>query len=228
LEAAVMTEKSHLRLPAIFPKGRFMKLLVLLLSMLVLVPLLEELFQVQSLGGPFFSAVIIYAVYSFNRNKRLLAAAVALALPAIASMWLKPFVQTKWVAICGELCGSMFVAIVTIAIIVHISRQKDIDTDTIAGAIVAYLLMALMWALLYGVLEAAHPGAFIFPEGTTPGQEVFTYFSFVTITTVGYGSIVPITPVTRAFANMEAVVGQLYLVILVSWLVGMYVSKKSK
>ena len=59
----------------------------------------------------------------------------------------------------------------------------------IAGAIVAYLLMALMWSLLYSVLEAAHPGAFKFPEGTThPGQELFTYFSFVTITTVGYGS----------------------------------------
>jgi voltage-gated potassium channel Kch len=211
------------------PKGRFMRLLVLLLGMFVLVPLLEELFQVQSLGELFFSAVISYAVYSFTRNKRLLAAAVALALPAIVLMWLKPFLQTKWLAICSDLCGSMFVAIVTITIIVYISRQKDIDADTIAGAIVAYLLMALMWSLLYSALEAAHPGAFKFPEGTTrPGQELFTYFSFVTITTVGYGSIVPVTPVARAFANLEAVVGQLYLVILVSWLVGMYVSKKSK
>ena len=50
----------------------------------------------------------------------------------------------------------------------------------------------------------------------------------VTITTVGYGDITPVTRVARAFANLEAVVGQLYLVILVSWLVGMYVSQKSK
>ena len=54
------------------------------------------------------------------------------------------------------------------------------------------------------------------------------YFSIVTITTVGYGDITPVTRVARAFANLEAVIGQLYLVILVSWLVGTYVSKKSK
>lgn len=224
-----MSRNAPLRPAVILPKGRFMKLLVLLLGMLVLAPLLEELFQVQVVGEFFFSAVTCYAVYSFSRNKRLLAAAVALALPAIASMWVKPFVQVKWFAICGELCGSVFVAIVTVAILAHIFRQKDINTDTIAGAIVAYLFMAVMWSLLYSVLEAAHPGAFKFAEGVTlVGRERFTYFSLVTITTVGYGDIVPVTHVARAFANLEAVVGQLYLVILVSWLVGMYVSTKSK
>ncbi len=89
--------------------------------------------------------------------------------------------------------------------------------------------MALTWALLYGVLERANPGSFRFPQGTThPGRELFTYFSFATITTVGYGDIVPLTPVARGFANLEGVVGQLYLVILVSWLVGMYVSTKPR
>jgi voltage-gated potassium channel len=78
-------------------------------------------------------------------------------------------------------------------------------------------------------LEATHPGSFKFPEGTTqPRGEMSLYFSLVTITTVGYGDITPVTRVARAFANLEAVVGQLYLVILVSWLVGMYVSQKSK
>jgi voltage-gated potassium channel len=67
------------------------------------------------------------------------------------------------------------------------------------------------------------------PEGATqPRGEMSLYFSLVTITTVGYGDITPVTRVARAFANLEAVVGQLYLVILVSWLVGMYVSQKSK
>jgi voltage-gated potassium channel Kch len=113
--------------------------------------------------------------------------------------------------------------------LVHIFHQQDIDADIIAGAIVAYLLMALMWSLLYGVLEAAHPGSFKFAEGVVRiGRELFTYFSFVTITTVGYGDIFPVTPVARAFSNLEAVVGQLYLVILVSWLVGKYVSARSR
>lgn len=213
----------------ILPKGRFMKLLVLLLGMFVLVPLMEELLQVPALGELFFFAIICYATYSFNHNKRMLAAAVASALPATALMWLQLFVQARWLTVCGGLCGIVFLAIITSAIIAYIFRQKNIDADIIAGAVVAYLLMALMWSLLYGVLEAAHPGSFKFAEGVAfIRRELFTYFSLVTITTVGYGDIIPVTPVARAFSNLEAVVGQLYLVILVSWLVGMYILAKSR
>jgi hypothetical protein len=155
--------------------------------------------------------------------------AVCLAVPAIASLWLKPFLTLQWVEIAGGLCGTAFMAIMIVAILRHIFLQQDVSADLIAGAIVAYLLMALMWSMLYDVLEAAHPGSFRFPEGTTqPRGEMSVYFSLVTITTVGYGDIAPVTRIARAFANLEAVIGQLYLVILVSWLVGMYVSRKSK
>jgi voltage-gated potassium channel len=229
LTREVMTRQPSLRTAVILPKGRFMKLLVLVLGMFVLVPILEELFQVQALGELFFFAIVCYATYSFNHNKRFLAAAITLAVPAIASMWLRPFVQIRWLPVSGDLCGIVFIALVTTAILVHIFRQEVIDADIIAGAIVAYLLMALMWSKLYGVLEDAHFGSFQFPQGTThSGREVFTYFSFATITTVGYGDIVPVTTVARASANIEAVVGQLYLVILVSWLVGMHVSARSR
>jgi hypothetical protein len=206
-----------------------MKLLVLLLGMFILVPVVEELIQAPALGELFFSAVVCYATYSFNHNKRTLAAAVVAALPAIALMWLNRFVQVKWLVVCGNLCGIVLLSIITTAILAHIFRQKNIDSDIIAGAFVVYLLMALMWSLLYGLLETAQPGSFKFAEGTPFfRREVFTYFSFVTITTVGYGDITPVTLVARAFSNLEAVVGQLYLVILVSWLVGMYVSARSK
>jgi hypothetical protein len=99
----------------------------------------------------------------------------------------------------------------------------------IAGAIVAYLLMALMWSLLYGVLGAVHPGAFRFADGAPDLlREVFTYLKRMTIITVGYGDIAPVTPLASAFSNPEAVVGQLYLVSVVSRLMGMYVLARSK
>ena len=206
-----------------------MRLLILLLGLLVLSPLFEEFFKVRIFGELFFTAIFIYAAYSFSRSKALAAAAVSLALPAIASFWLKPFVTGQWVEISGGLCGVAFMVIISAAILRHIFLQQDVSADLIAGAIVAYLLMAVMWSLLYDVLEAAYPGSFKFPEGTTqPQGQMSLYFSLVTITTVGYGDITPVTRVARAFANLEAVVGQLYLVILVSWLVGMYVSQKSK
>jgi voltage-gated potassium channel Kch len=224
-----MTRKAQQRVTEILPKGRFMKLLVLLLGMLVLSPLFEEFFKVRIFGDIFFTLILIYAAYSFSRSKALVAAAVSLAVPTIASFWLKPFFNAEWVGICGGLCGLAFMALIIAAILRHIFLQQDVTADIIAGAIVAYLLMAVMWSMLYDVLEAVHPGSFKFPEGTTQPREVMSiYFSLVTITTVGYGDITPVTRVARAFANLEAVVGQLYLVILVSWLVGMYVSARSK
>lgn len=211
------------------PKGRFMRLLVLLLGLLVLSPLFEEFSKLLGLEGLFFTAIFIYAAYSFSRSKALAAAAVSLAVPAIVLFWMKPFFTAAWVEIVGGLCGAAFMAMITAAILHHIFLQQDVSADLIAGAIVAYLLMALMWSLLYGVFEAAHPGSFNLPPGTLQiPPALFRYFSLVTITTVGYGDITPATPTARAFANLEAVVGQLYLVILVSWLVGMYVSRKSK
>jgi hypothetical protein len=224
-----MTQKSYLRIPATMPKGRFMRLLVLLLGLLVLSPLFEEYFKLRLLGDLFFTAIFIYASYSLSRSKALAAAAVSLAVPTMVLFWVKPFYNAAWVEIFGGLCGVAFMVIISAAILHHIFLEQNVNADLIAGAIVVYLNMALMWSLLYDVLEAAHPGSFKFPEGTTqPRGEMSLYFSLVTITTVGYGDITPVTRVARAFANLEAVVGQLYLVILVSWLVGMYVSQKSK
>jgi voltage-gated potassium channel len=224
-----MTRKSHLRLPAILPKGRFMKLLVLLFGMLVASPLIEDFFQLRVFAGLFLTTIFVYAAYSCNLSKPLLATTIGLALPTIASSWLRPLVNAQWLDVSGGLCGVTFLGIIIVAILRYIFLQQDVSADVIAGAIVAYLMMALMWSFLYDVLEMAHPGSFKFPEGPSPDMPaLFRYFSLVTITTVGYGDITPATAAARAFANLEAVVGQLYLVILVSWLVGMYVSKRSK
>ena len=206
-----------------------MKLLVLLLGMLVLAPLLEQFIHLMVLEDLFLTAIFIYAAYSISRNRLLLATAISLAVPAIASTWLRPLVKAQWFGIFGGLCDVAFIATITVAILVYTFRQKDISSDVIAGAIVAYLLMAVMWSQVYVVLETAQPGSFNFPaEACDSTQALLRYFSLVTITTVGYGDITPATSAARAFANLESVVGQLYLVIQVAWLVGMHVSMKSK
>ena len=92
-----------------------------------------------------------------------------------------------------------------------------------------YLLAALLWAFLYTFLELVDPASFNVDLSEPQGYLlVFQYYSFVTITTLGYGDITPVTEVAKAFSALEAVVGQLYLVVAVAWLVGMYVSRKSK
>jgi len=103
----------------------------------------------------------------------------------------------------------------------------DIDMNKILGAICLYLLIGLIWAVLYTLVQLTFPGSF---ANITSNNEWFTlfpdfiYFSFVTITTLGFGDISPLSPISRFFVYSEAVIGQLYLAILVASLVGSHMS----
>ena len=206
-----------------------MRLLVLLLGMLVLAPLLHEVVDLLFIDDVFLTAVFIYAAYSFSRNKLLLSALIGLALPAIFATWAGGLVKAQWLTVLGGVCDAAFVATLTVATLAHIFRERDVSGDVIAGAIVAYLLMAVMWSHVYFVLETLRPGSFSLAHEAGPATlALLRYFSIVTITTVGYGDIVPVTAAARAFANLEAIVGQLYLVIQVAWLVGRHVSMRSQ
>lgn len=212
------------------PKDRFIRLLVLLLGMLVLAPLLEETTNLPFLDDIFLTAVLTYAAYSSSRNQLLLAALIGLALPAVFYVWAKDyFMEVQRLAVLGGTCNTAFFAVLTVSILNHIFRKRDVSVDVIAGAIVVYLLLAVMWSQIYFVLETLRPGSFALANETGPATlALLRYFSIVTITTVGYGDIVPVSAAARAFANLEAIVGQLYLVIQVAWLVGMHVSLRSK
>ena len=89
-----------------------------------------------------------------------------------------------------------------------------------------YLLVAQLWELVYRFLDFIDPASFNLP-GSQGDFLLFEYYSFVTLTTLGYGDITPLTKVAKAFSVLEAVVGQLYLVVVVAWFVGPYVSRKS-
>jgi hypothetical protein len=107
--------------------------------------------------------------------------------------------------------------------------SEDVTREVLFAAVIIYLLMALMWSFAYMVLEAIVPGSFNIPEsGLEVRQFVFLYYSFVTITTLGYGDITPATHQAGALAILEAIAGQIYLVVLVAFLVGMFVSRRAK
>ena len=135
-------------------------------------------------------------------------------------------------------------------------RQHEVDTEAIYGAVSVYLLLALIWGLAYYSIALTSPGAFHFPEedrlgeiqsrralvqqageelpagprwGTVSNsaQGTMMYYSFVTLTTLGYGDIYPTSDATRVLAMLEATLGQLYLVILVARLVGLYTAQEA-
>jgi hypothetical protein len=112
-------------------------------------------------------------------------------------------------------------------ILFYLFREDTITGDMIMGAICAYFLMGLVWSFAYSTLEFFQPGSFQMPQGAV-NQATFTYYSYVTLTTLGYGEITPISAPARSFAILEAMMGQLYLAVLIARLVGIHIAQSSR
>ena len=123
--------------------------------------------------------------------------------------------------------SSAFIALVAVRILLYVIRQQTIATETILAALCVYLLFGVVWGLAYALVEQLTPDAFRFPETVSASaiQQQLLYFSLVTLTTAGYGDISPQSPFAQALANLEAILGQIYLAVLVARLVGIQVAQ---
>ena len=129
----------------------------------------------------------------------------------------------------GRVCGILLFILVITNILTFIFKSEDVTIEVIYAAVLVYLLMALMWSFVYILLVLINSASFNVTLSPDQGYQMrFIYYSFVTITTLGYGDITPATELASSFAILEAVVGQLYLVVVVARLVGMHVSSQSR
>ena len=177
----------------------------------------------------FLTAIVISMLYAISHKKGQVIVGMFLAIMMLASLLSQYFYQNKGIAAFGMIAGIIFMVMVTASILIFMLKSEEVNREIIYAAMLLYLLAALMWAFLYTFLELVDPASFNIDLSRPQGYfHVFQYFSFVTITTLGYGDITPVTEVAKAITVLEAVAGQLYLVVAVAWLVGMYVSKKSK
>ena len=120
-------------------------------------------------------------------------------------------------------------AILTGLVLDHVFRAGPITGDRVRGAILAYLLIGLVWTFAYQLTHRLAPGSFRLGD-STPTPEVFMhglgYFSYVTLTTVGYGDVTPLHPLARSLAVAEGLIGQLYPAILIGRLVSLQISTR--
>ena len=212
-----------------FFQRRFLILLVLILSLIILLPFLRDFVQNHILSDVFSTAIFLGIIFAVKTKPSHVIIASILALPLIVTTWSYYFIEFTHIGLLTRIFSALFFAYAVINILKIIARTEDITRETIFAAIVAYLLIALMWAFIYMILELLIPGSFSFPDKAFRKETmIFEYFSFITITTLGYGDITPLSDKASALALSEALVGQIYLVVLVAWLVGMHVSRRSK
>jgi len=213
----------------IYFRRRFFILFVSLLALILVTPLVQGFGGIKILWNIFLTGILLSGVHAVSEKKQNVFIASLLALPMLGYLWSSYFGESNlYVEIVGSLCGVMFFAYMIVNILVFIFRQDKVTRDLLAGAVVVYLLMAIMWTFIYRVIETAHPGSFTISATDIHERMRFIYFSLVTITTLGYGDVVPKTSLASSLATLEAVVGQLYLVTTVAWLVGVRVSQSTE
>ncbi|MHC4309100.1 MAG: ion channel [Planctomycetota bacterium] len=205
--------------------GRFYLLLISITLTLALRPFLEGFIGIRLLMDIFVTAILMSGLYAASRKRYLFYIGLLIAFPALAVRWSSYFVEVPSSFIVRHVFGAIFFTFLVVLILHYLSKEKKITADVIAGAICGYLLIGLMWASFYSVLEALQPGSFQVPEHLSTDSSYFTYYSYVTLTTLGFGDIIPMTNQARSLSVLESVTGPVYLAVTVARLVGMGISQ---
>ncbi|MFO0972094.1 MAG: potassium channel family protein [Phycisphaerae bacterium] len=208
-------------------------LLAFLATMLVIEPLAEE--QVVHRAGTILSltAVLGACIYSLSRNRRTLVLASLLAAVPLYSAWFGVADVSRGWAIGEQVSYAGFLLLTIYTILTYVLRTREVTTDTICGAVCAYLMFGLLLAHLYSMIELFQPGSLAMPAGRRVATAVsplgvphfsnFIYYSFVTLCSIGYGDITPAGGLARTLSYIEALCGQLYVAVLIARLVAIHV-----
>jgi voltage-gated potassium channel len=211
-------------------------LFFVLLFFLVAYPLISD----RSLGSVIldltFSAMLAASAYAVSNQRKVLIFAVVLALPAFAFWWSVRVTDSPTPIFGGLAFSVVFFLFIIYVLLRNIVRSEIVSVGTIFGAMSVYLLIGVVWSFVYAMVELASPGAFEFgplaaqiDDSGKHGQlRFFGYYSLVTLSTLGYGDITPVTPLARSLAALEAVAGQLYIAVLIAFMVGTHIAQKGR
>jgi hypothetical protein len=168
--------------------------------------------------------ILLSSVHAISDSRRQFFTAAAVVLPAIVVLWGAHFSE----AVPDEIAAAFqTVAMTYVAwhILVYVLRPGRVDTEKIYAAICVYFFIGVVWKNFYLLVDQLIPGSF---GPTELARGSLLYFSFITLSTLGYGDITPANGPAQALAYLEALTGQLYLTILVARLVGLHIAEGGK
>lgn len=186
-------------------------------------------------GGPlmtaFLTLLFISATLTAIERKGVRLMAVVLAVAAVSSHWAAVFMEDVTVASARLLSAMALLLVITVSLAIQTFRPGRVSSHRVRGAVAIYLLIGLIWAFAYAILDLHIPEAFTEAHSRQSADlldlKEVVYFSFVTLTTVGYGDMAPQAPVIRSLAVLEALLGQLYLAVTLARLVSMELTERS-
>jgi len=215
-------------------RGSYLALLFVVVTVVLLQPVLPDHSSRRLLIDLLFSSIFLSIFFGLRQQNKWFSLVVVLGIIGLLIRW-------SWylggdftsIQLAGKLFNFSFLVITSVLIVLHVVRAQVVSFEVIAGAISAYFLIAYAFADAYTVIEHISPGAFKIPNidsmnlDALSSRGVFVYYSFVTLTTLGFGDMTPVSDFARSVTILEAVVGQMFIAILVAGLVSAGVAQKS-
>jgi voltage-gated potassium channel len=200
-------------------------LLLALILFIFIIPVIPE-------KGHYFTRillciVVVSGLYAADFSKiafRILSGLGAVVILVTLLNLIMP--EARRLTILAFLLNTCFFVMVTIALVAHVARARNVYGSTILCAVNSYLLLGLTMSILFLILDLLIPGSFSQVDSQSGMSSDFIYFGFVTLTTLGYGDITPSTLLSRSMSIFTALVGQLYLVIIMALIIGKFLSAK--
>jgi hypothetical protein len=206
---------------------RSLSLLVSLLSFFVLSPFLE--------GHPIGDLILIFSLYillvasivELSAKRVLMRFCVPLVVVSMASILIAHLHRSRLFDIVNYSLLTLFFGIVSIGLFLYLGRTGPITGGRIYASVSLYLILGIFWFAIYNLVNVLYSDSFLeVGLGSSAINRIpratFLYYSLVTLTTLGYGDIVPLSPVARMFAALESTTGVLYMAITVARLVAAY------
>ena len=213
-----------------FHRFSTVELLVALALLFFFFPFVEEVKGGDVIISILLSLVLLSAVLAVADRKGVFFIALVLAIPAIAGRWINHFRPDLVPPPVFLIAGLALIAFVVANLLRFVLRAPSVNTEVLCASISAYLMLGLLWTVAYWLVAQVTPNAFAFNTGTKETMAGFNsfYFSFITLSTVGYGDITPVSRIARWLAATEAMTGLLYVTVLIARLVSLYSTPKSQ
>jgi hypothetical protein len=205
-------------------------LVMLIVEIFVIAPINRTGIGIGLVNNIIFSLLLLAGLLTITRQKALQAVLAMFVAMAVATHWARHVFGVSGLEILDSFLMLACIAGFLVIVLWQVYREGPVTGHRVQGAVAAYLLVSIFFAVAFSLVEYLVPGSFqmtaIGPQAGEHYGRLFYYFSVITLTTTGYGDITAVNPFARTLVMMETLIGQLYPAILIARLVSLHVETK--
>jgi hypothetical protein len=216
-------------------RDKYRILLLCIVALVFLEPLVPDVKLSNYLFLVLISLILITGVYAVRGKGKHLVPAIVLLIPTLVVFWFQIPVDNEYYILFARTSPVLLFGYISVLIFADVMSARKVNSDVVAGGVSVYLLIGLIFSLLYHAHFILVPSAFSIAGHLDPPHGhgsnylyIFNYFSYVTMTTLGYGDITPVSLEARTLVQIETLMGQLYVAIFIARLVSIQTANSMK